>query len=96
MHKIIENMFRPKLKEEIMNIVKTCDTCQKIKRAQKKKLAKMLILLPSKPNQLITTDIGGPLKETTRGNKYFLVVIDHFTKLIQLYAMKKIQKMLLK
>jgi len=40
----------------------------------------MLILLPSKPNQLITTDIGGPLKETTRGNKYFLVVIDHFTK----------------
>jgi hypothetical protein len=51
----------------------------------------MLILLPSKPNQLITTDIGGPLKETTRGNKYFLGVIDHFTKFIQIYAMKKIQ-----
>jgi hypothetical protein len=36
MHKIIERMYRPKLKEEIINIVKTCDTCQKIKRAQKK------------------------------------------------------------
>jgi hypothetical protein len=63
----------------------------KIKRAQKKKLAEMLLLLPQKSNQLITTDIGGPLKETTRGNKYFLVVIDNFTKFIQIYAMKKIQ-----
>jgi hypothetical protein len=63
MHKIIERIYRPKSNVEIINLVKTCDTCQKIKREQKKKLAKML--LHSKPNQLITTDIGSPLKETT-------------------------------
>ena len=40
---------------------------------------------------MITTDITGPLKETERGNKYFIVVIDHFTKFIQVYPMQRIQ-----
>ncbi len=40
---------------------------------------------------MITTDIGGPLKETKRGNKYFIVVIDHFTKFIQIHPLKRIQ-----
>ena len=84
-------MYRPFLKEEIIKVVRTCDVCQKIKTEQSKKLAEMLIITPTKPNQLITTDIAGPLKETIRGNKYFIVVIDHFTKYIQIYPMKKIQ-----
>jgi hypothetical protein len=65
--------------------------CQKIKRNFSKRLAEMLILTPVKPNQIITTDIGGPLKETERGNKYFIVIIDHFTKYIKIYPMKRIQ-----
>jgi hypothetical protein len=91
MAKIIERMYRPNLKADVIQVVKTCDTCQKIKRDFSKKLAQLLILTPVKPNQLITTDIGGPLKETVRGNKYFLVIIDHFTKFIQIYAMKTIK-----
>jgi hypothetical protein len=31
-------------------------------------MTEMLILTPIKPNKIITTDIGGPLKETERGN----------------------------
>ncbi len=71
--------------------MRTCDICQKIKNEQSKKQAEMLIITPIKPNQLITTDIAGPFKEITRGNKYYIVVIDHFTKYIQVYPMKKIQ-----
>ena len=33
----------------------------------------------------------GPLKETVRGNKYYLVIDCHFSKFIQLYALKNIQ-----
>ena len=40
---------------------------------------------------MITTDIAGPLKETEHGNKYFIEVIDHFTKFIQVYPMQRIQ-----
>jgi hypothetical protein len=91
MQKIIERMYRPKLKEKVIEVIKTCDKCQKINHQQSKRLAEMLIITPTKPNQLITTDIAGPFKETSRKNKYFLVVIDHFTKYIQIYAMKRIQ-----
>jgi hypothetical protein len=89
--KITERMYRPFLKNDIINVVKTCDTCQKIKRDFSKKLAEMLIITPIQSNQLITTDIGGPLKETKRGNKYFIVIIDHFTKFIQIHPMKNIK-----
>ena len=91
MQKITERMYRPQLKHEIINVVRTCDICQKIKQDHIKRLAELLSITATKPNQLITTDIAGPLKETERGNKYFIVVIDHFTKYIQIYPMKKIQ-----
>ena len=84
-------MYRPMLKEEVIKVVQTCDICQKIKKEHSKKLAEMLYLTPTRPNQLITTDIAGPLKETERGNKYFIVVIDHFTKFTQVYPMQRIQ-----
>ncbi len=89
--KMTDRIYKPFLKIEIIEMVKTCDTCQTIKRDQSKKLAEMLLILPTEPNQMITTDIGGPLKETNRGNKYFIVVIDHFTKFIQLHPLKRIQ-----
>jgi acetoin utilization deacetylase AcuC-like enzyme len=31
-NKVIERMYRPDLKNEVIEIVKTCDVCQKIKR----------------------------------------------------------------
>jgi hypothetical protein len=52
-------MYRPFLKDDIINVIKTCDTCQKIKRDFSKKLAEMLIITTVQSNQLITTDIGG-------------------------------------
>ena len=91
MNKIMDRMYRPQLKEDVIKTIQTCDICQKIKLIQNKNLAQMLYLTPIKPNQLITTDIAGPFKATTRGNKYFLVISDHFTKYIQIYPMQRIQ-----
>jgi hypothetical protein len=45
-NKVIERMFRPGLKNEVIEIEKTCDVCQKIKRNFSKRLAEMLILTP--------------------------------------------------
>lgn len=61
--KLFERMYHPELKEEIDNFIKTCDICQKIKREQVKSVAEMFYLSPSKPNQIVTTDLAGPLKK---------------------------------
>ena len=68
-----------------------CDTCQKIKRTEKEQKALLIVIKPQRVNQLITTDLAGPFKETVRGNKYYLVIDCHFSKFIQLYALKNIQ-----
>ena len=41
---------------------------------------------PLKPMQIITTDFMGPVpRATPSGNKYALVIIDHFTKWVEIY-----------
>ena len=82
-HKIISRMYRPCLKEDIRKCIQSCDICQKIKRAQPAYIAEMMYLTPYKPNQLVTTDLAGPFKVNERGNRNFLVMIDHFTKVVQ-------------
>jgi hypothetical protein len=42
----------------------------------------------SQPLGLVTTDIMGPCQETIDKIKYILIIIDHFTKWMELYAMK--------
>ena len=62
--KIIERMYQPFLVKRIEQCIKSCDTCQKIKKTQDKKLAQLIYLKPYRANQLITTDRAGPFKET--------------------------------
>ena len=88
--RIVSRMYRPDLKDDIRRIIQTCDICQKIKRAQPTHIAEMMYLTPYKPNQLVTTDLAGPFKITERGNRNFLVMIDHFTKYIQVIALPDI------
>ena len=43
------------------------------------------------PLERIAMDILGPLPETPRGNKYILVLGDHFTKWTEAYAMQNME-----
>jgi putative transposase len=45
---------------------------------------------PTRPGELITSDIKGPLPESEDGNKFILVMIDHFSKFIKLYPLHAI------
>jgi hypothetical protein len=46
-----------------------------------------LYLTSCRPNQLITNYLTGPFKVTQRTNKYLIVVIYHFTKFVEFYAL---------
>ena len=38
------------------------------------------------PFQILTADIAGPLPTTPDGNRYILIIVDHFTKWAQAFA----------
>ena len=86
--KLIERFYRPFLKEDVKNLVRQCDICQRIKNPKYKFNAEILYLTPCRPNQIVTTDIAGPFKTTLRNNTHFQVVIDHFTKYIQIFPLQ--------
>ena len=78
--KALERFYRPFFTENIVQFVKSCDTCQKIKTLAQKTRAEMILIKPERINKLIASDFAGPLNVTPRGNKYIQVITDLFNK----------------
>ena len=84
--KVLARFYRPFLSDKIETFVKTCDTCQKIKTLKPRTRANMMIIKPEHTNQLIASDFAGPLNTSKRGNKYFQVIVDLFSKYLVVVA----------
>ena len=86
--KVIERLRRrcywPKMNQEIAEYIKTCEICQSIKPPNQYNNPELQPILTSHPLELITTDLMGPCQETENKNKYILIIIDHFTKWMDL------------
>ena len=79
-------VYWPGMNKEIEKYVKTC--CQDSEKALKiYKPPVQPIPPPTHPWQDITADIGGPVTNLSR---YFLVIIDRFTKWPEVFILKKI------
>ena len=53
-------------------------------------VAQLKSIKPVRPRQLVTTEIKGPIPISALGNKYILVVIDHFTKWVENQEVKSV------
>ena len=72
-------MFWPQLRRDVYDFVRTCPECQSYKYTP----------VPKPPMQSITAespasewgvDVFGPLPVSRRGNRYLVVMVDHFTR----------------
>ena len=84
--RIKDRFYFPNMRSRIRKFVQECDKCQKIK-STKQLTAPLKPIRSTRPRQIITTDITGPLPTTTRNNNCILVVCDHFSKYTVAYAM---------
>ena len=85
--KISERFYRPNLRQAVVDYVRTCDVCQKVKASNHVHIAPLNYLLPSRTNQLVATDFAGPFKLTARGNRYVILITDCFGKTLQCQAL---------
>lgn len=82
--------FWPKMRIDIANYVKKCKICQQFKSVTLAPVGLMSIKPPRvTPWQLAAMDVFGPLPNSSRQNKYGLVVIDYATKYIIVKPMKQ-------
>ena len=90
-HKTIQRMqlyyFWPNMQTDVANIIKSCERCQKrttIPATPPSTLQPLPIL--SDPNQRVHADLFGPLRTSSSGKKFILVITDAFTRYVELVA----------
>ncbi|CAF1363453.1 unnamed protein product [Didymodactylos carnosus] len=76
---------------DVAHYVRSCDLCQRFKAANEKKAGLMQSHVVQSPWHTIGVDLTGPLPRTPRGSAYILVVVDYFTKWIELFPLKTIK-----
>lgn len=89
-HRIVEKYYWPKLKNDVTHYVNHCSVCATHKVERKKPIGLMVPQpLPSKPWEIIATDLIGPFPRSTRGYQYVLVVTDCFSKFSLTFPLRK-------
>lgn len=73
---VSSRFYWPRMKSQIYDHCASCDVCQRFKqRNNQSNTAPLILIKVNKPWDLIAIDIAGPLKLTSRGNKYFIVAV---------------------
>ena len=78
--------FWPGMRTDVRVFAQTCDKCSRGKKINKTPRAPMRKYHAGEPMERIHVDILGPLTLSSQQNKYILVMIDQFTKWIELAA----------
>ena len=86
--KILQRYYWFQLRDDIEGYVRKCDIFMSIKGPGQKPVKAPLGEMPTgAPLDRLSTDILGPLPETQRGNKFIMVVTDHFTRWVEIFAL---------
>ena len=78
--KILQQFYWYGVRDDVYDYVKRCDLCCSIKGPVRKPKAPLGEMPTGAPLDRLSTDILGPFPESSRGNRYILVVTDHFTR----------------
>ena len=85
-NRIKQRYYWPGWEKQTRDYVLSCHICQRTKRSYNKKGAAIKPIISDYPFQIITADIAGPLPTSNLGNRYILIIVDHFTKWAQVHA----------
>lgn len=86
--KIKLRYYWPKMYSQVKDWVATCEQCNKRKRNYAYKPAPLQPIPVGQPFDRVSLDLMGPFKETPRGNKHILVIVDAKTKWVESCALK--------
>lgn len=76
------------MRGDVSKYVRACQVCQRTKAIRQKPQGFMASQWPAAPMEELSVDLIGPLPTSPRRNKYLLVIIDKFTKFVELFPLR--------
>ena len=83
-----EAVWWPGMREDIINYIRRCDTCQKRSKNKDTSPAQSAVIV-AQPFIHIGIDVMGPLPITATGKRYIILAVDFFTKYIEGVAVEE-------
>eukprot|EP00833_Pecoramyces_ruminatium_P001282 jgi/Orpsp1_1/1175314/evm.model.c7180000053383.2 len=77
--------------QDVKYLVRTCEKCQLFKPQTYNSQTENIPTKPGLPFTIVGLDIIGPLPQTTKKNKYILVLVDYLTKWVEAEPTKTIE-----
>jgi transposase InsO family protein len=85
----IDQTFHLKpLRRKVRKYAAHCDICQRVEHPNRAYEIEKLSHLLTRPGELLTVDLYGPLPTGRGGVKYLLVCLEFFSKQVTLYLLK--------
>ena len=85
--RVRQSFFWYGMKKDCIRFVSSCSTCNKSKKANRKAKAELVTYHAGIPMKRVHLDILGPFMESENRNRYVLVMIDQFTKWLEVQAL---------
>jgi len=89
LYRILRRVFWFKMHEDIYTFIQSCEVCQKTKNPNTRAVGHLQSVETRGPWDMLALDLVGPLPMTQRQNTFLLVVTDHFTKWVEIFAIRK-------
>ncbi len=86
LQKLYRQFYWQNMKEQVNSFVNKCQRCQANKRPRRSPRAPLGSMKVGAPMDRLGLDLVIGLPVTAQGNKHLLVIIDYFTKWVELYA----------
>ena len=84
-----EGIYCKNLARELRRTIARCKICQVTKYPNRSFQGAMEAIIPVEKCDLYAMDLFGPLPKVSRGNRFILVIIDVFSKFVQVYPVNK-------
>ena len=81
---VLQRFFWPGLTSDVRQFVESCHICSTLKKGNRTRRAGMKMHHAGFPMERVHVDILGPFVESNAGNRYVFVMIDQFTKWLEL------------
>lgn len=86
---IKETFTWTRLRDTVRDLLRTCDTCQRVKYNPYLLKQYPIPLLPTKPRELFAMDLYGQITKGRLGHRYIVVTLDVFSKFLTLQPIQK-------